>query len=761
MLDVQVQLPPSTRLALRDFTGGFTDWKCGCPENFFTIFCNFDILDNRSICERFGSRPYDLNNPRVPNEKRVQHMDCLKGNILYFSGRNISALVDGTLTNISGAQTDQIMFGATDDTCSDSAFWQDHIYTVDDTCSQPTKIYCNRDGDLVARTAGIPPLLVPPTVTSNTNEGASYLYAFVRCCEYDVQDSTFIDFSDSVVVQITDGPDFDTLGESVDITGITPLVSPPGINYDEANVDVKVYRTTNGGTTFYEIGVIPNGQTTFTDGQPDTSIINNPIIFNQDSAITYDPAPPSKYIEIINDVAWYAHTKIDGVIQKNRLYQSLPSDPDTVPRDFFIEFKGEINGLSNYDIYPIVSTITREGECTLWRVEGVLDEQGRNILQARVIIETVASINNNSFVKGKNGLYFFGTDGVYRTDGIRAQKLSEKWDDTYCRITETDRQKKNVYGTYDKFRDKVYWGVTNTPGFENNNEVLVFKERTNTFSWWKNDNCLGSTSLIVKEKDGLIRADEFGHVMSHHEFYYGDALPDPDEPDTSQWLIKHIPWRIRSVEIDGGDCHTDKWYTKIQLQGKPTTNVTLGINSYDNGCKTPKNLKDVQFKYSDGWCAEDVPWCSEPWCEGSDCYMYETRRFACGKLRSKTKCIELFRQQEVLECSIPGDNATFASVNADPDGIAKISQANFIKYGQDALGMVLTIEDNEYVVTSQDGGTFCVDDPDNVLSSGVQEYQLTGYELNQRFCLSCISMTYCVLSNEDGGYMAPEAKGGD
>lgn len=758
MLDVQVQVPPTRKLSLRDFSGGFTDWKCGCPPNFFTVLDNFDIIDNKSICERFGSRIFDINNPRVPNQTRIQRLDCLKGNILYFNGKNITAKVNGTLTNINGTNTDEFMPNAVERTCSDSAFWQDHIYTVDDSFSLPTKIFCDEQGVLTGVTAGLPPFLNPPNVVSNTDEGATYTYAFVRCYEYNAQDTTYIDFSDVTYVQITDGPDFDNLGEAVDITGIDVLTSSPGTNYDESNVTIKVYRTTDGGNTFYEIGTLANGTTVFTDGQPDSAITNNPVIFNQDSSITYDPAPPSKYIEIVNDVAWYAHTQIGGVVYKNRLYQSLPSDPDTVPRDFFLEFQGEINGLSSYDVYPIVSVITGEGECTLYRVEGVLDDQGRNILQARVIAETVASINNNSFVKGKRGLYFFGTDGVYRTDGVRAEKLSQKWDETYCRITESDIQKKNVYGAFDKFRSRVYWGVTSRNGFLHNNEILVFKEDSNSFSWYKNDNCLSATSLIVKEKEELIRTEENGFIFVHEENQFSDPLVNVDV-DFREWELKRIPWRIRSIEIDAGDCDTDKWFTKIHVMGKPGTNTTFAINSFDNGCNQPKRLKEVEYNHSGGWCTEEEGWCTDPngWCVGEDCYMYQTRRFKCGKLRSKTKCIELMNTERELECSINSDPNTYINVDSLT---GEITRVNGEPFDLKNIGNVFTINGVEYTATAHEDGALVIDLSTNPLVSGNYPYVSRGYRLNERFHLSCFTLLYCLASDNGGDYMAPEAKNG-
>lgn len=755
MLNGTVSLPQATKVSLRDFKGGFTDWKCGCPPNFFTEFCNWMLLDNGMICERYGSTFFDQNNPSVPTGNRIDKIDCLKDNMLFFNEDNVTALVDGAMTNVAGPTGDSLLPSTNPLACTDTACWENEVIAVrEDAC--PVRIFCDKFGNLQSVSLGLPKLVQPPTFTPSVNEGASYIYAIVRCYQYNAGDIQRIEYSDPCYVGVEDAPLFDSLGESVDITAIDELVNPPGKNYDVDRVDTKIFRTTNGGTTYYLLGTISNGVTTFVDGQNDNTIINNEVIFNQDSFVDWHPAPPAHCVEVTGDVAWYANVNIDGIQYTNRLYQSIPEVPSVVPRDFYVEFKGDISALGSYDIFPIVSVTVNPQRCTLYRVEGVLDEQGRNILQQRVISEEVGAFNNNSFVRTKTGLYFWGPSGIYRTDAYSVNKLSEKWDETYCRLTQTDIQKKNVYGTYDKYSEVIYWGATSQPGLDHNDIIVYFNERTQTFGFWKNPDCFNAVALEFKEKDKLIRTDQHGFIYQHHEELMCDLERDLDK-DPSEWSLKHIPSKLRSIDLDMGQCDTDKWFTKVSFMGKPETSVCFDVDTFSNGCKNGDKLVPAKFEHSDGWCTEPDGWCTNEngWCAGDDCYMLVTRKFKCGGLRARSKCIEISRTEQEIYCSYQNDTSTWITFDQTN---STFCLNNGDKMDRNNIGNFIEVSGNSYEVLSILDGCAVVDNSEASLVSGMYTFVQRGYAHNQRICISCITIQYCTLSDAGGAFCAPEEK---
>lgn len=759
MLNVQVQVPESRKLQIRSFTGGYTDMECNVPPNCFVEFKNVILEKNGSVCSRYGSRIADIANPKNSTGCRNEHLVCFKESILIFNEKKINLLKDGVLTEISGPNTTDLMCEADKLTCSDTAVWNDQLIVVDDACSQPMRIYCDAAGDLVSVTLGLPKIVTPPTVTSNTDEGCDYIYSFVYCYPYQVGTTQYLDLSCPIYVRIDDGPDFDTLGEGVDITDLPVFVSPPGKNYDDANIRLKIYRTTKGGTTYYEIGDIANGTTTFTDGNADSAIQNNEIIFNQDDDTFYDQAPPASMVTVTNDVVWYGgQVKRNGVVYKNRLYQALGENPSVSPSDWYIEFEGDIIGLSDYQDFPIVGIKTPQNTCRLYRVEGRIDIQGRGLLQSRVISEETTFINNRSITRARTGLYFWGDGGIFRTDGTRTEEISEKFCETYCTWIDTDIQRKNVYGEYDKQNGRIYWAFTSDSNLVENDKILVYDERHNAFSIWDNEDCFSASSLLVKDKV-LYRGGELGYLYLHDKNDLTDPIPEFDNLDVSTWRTKHVPWKIKSPDLDLGDCDNNKWLQQMNFMGKPDTNQTFDIRYEYNGCKSPLDLKCVEHRYSQGWCTEDA-WCDSEWCAGDTCYMFETRRFRCGKLRSRYMNFELCPKLAELECAIPNNTGTYMALDTVAASITKNSGASF---NADDIGRTICIAGFNIPITgiSADFKSATVDlsTIDGILTSGDYDYQIKGYPKNERIHFNCISITFCVMDDTGGAYQGV-SKGG-
>lgn len=764
MLEASLQLPQEQRFEIRQWRG-FTDLSCLCPPGWMQVAENIDFNDDGSICARWGSQILCPDTPLTEaGNIRVERLACFKDKILIFQEKKIFCKDADGVNAIAGPKGDELMNAADEFTCSDSDTWNEHLIVVDDACSQPKKIYCNRLGQIVAKSVGLPLMNICPDVTPSVAGTANYVYAFFWCCEYTVASGkTFLDVGPVKFQRVENAPDFSGIGQAINITNIPELDCPEGFQFNLNNTELHIYRTANNGTTFFEVARIPTTQPTYQDGLQDNLIQNNQVIYNQGTTTQWTSAPPSSFVEVIDDVAWYAgRTCVDGVEFNNRIYQSIPGTPWSAPRDWYIEFEGEINGLSQYARFPIVSVVDDCGDCKLYRIQGRLDQFSRSSLVPYEIASATAAINNNSFVRAESGLYFFSTTGtIMRTDGYQVQNVMDVkcgFSETYCKMVETERQRKNVYGAYDKKHNRVYWAVTTEPGLTENNKILVYHEHHNAFTWYSNGDCFRPSALLYDQRNSnLLRGDSRGYTFEHVEL----SLTDPDinvEAPAQDWATKHIPWCIKTTPNDFGDCVSNKQVNKVYFRGKPETNMTFDIKSFDNGCKRPTSLNCVDFKHTEGWCSEEYTWCADPagWCVGTDCHMYQNRRFPCSRTMTKDKTIEICAKDTVLECGTV-EGVDYITFDANTNTICK---ANDMPFTRDELGQTIELASQQTATITfvSEAGKAVVEFEGAAPASGEYAWALRGFPKNQRACIDCMGFFYCVLGTVGGEFTAEGSK---
>lgn len=767
MIDLQITLPAQQRTEIRQFRG-FTDWTCNCDPGFFNEIENIDILDDGSLCVRWGSA---LDCPQTSQgEMRIERLACFKNKLFIFQEKKITCKdEDGTLSLVEGPKGDELMNLANEDSCSDHDTWNEHMIVTDDACSPPKKIYCNELGNITAKSMGLPGINILPELTSSSVGTCNYIYAFYWCCEYTIASGKFFqDVGPVTYVRIEDAVCLDenaVVGDQIEISNIQELTCPDGFQYNLLNTRLHIYRSTNNGTTFFEVAKIPVTQATYNDGIQDNVLQNNQVIYNQGSTVQWTAAPGAAFIEVIDDIGWMAGDMcVDGQNYNNRLYQSIPGAPhSSYPREFYIEFEGRINGLSQYGRFPIVSVIDDCSECKLYRVQGRLDIYGRDQLVPFLISDATAAINNNSFVRTETGLYFFGYggSGIYRTDAYKIQKITDQkcnFDRTYCKMIETEEQRKNVYGAYDKKRNRIHWAVTTIPGLSENNKILTYYEQHNAFTWYSNDSCFRPTALeFDRERSNLLRGELTGHVLAHDEIHYTDEQIDGDL-DPTQCGTKHIPWCLKTVPTDFGDCVSNKQVNKVYFRGKPQTNATFQVESFDNGCQRPSTCNLVEFKNSEGWCVDDeYGWCEDPagWCVGSECHMYVNRRFKCSRTMTKDKSIRICATETILECgTVESDyiifNKTFGSLTKQGGGtFSKDDVGRTIEFANGVTGKIIFLQN----------GVVAIDTPiDERPDSGLYAWALRGFAKNERVCIDCMGYFYCVVGEVGGEFEAAESK---
>ena len=277
--------------------------------------------------------------------------------------------------------------------------------------------------------------------------------------------------------------------------------------------------------------------------------------------------------------------------------------------------------------------------------------------------------------------------------------------------------------------------MTSSPELEENDKYLVFHEVTSTISWHSNgDNFAPTASIMYDGK--LIRGDSRGYTFAHDPSLYADPVVDIVIP-AGDWATAAVPYNIKTAEIDGGDCLLNKQFAKIYLHGKPETNSTFKIQSFDNGCDTPKSLSIVEFKVGDG------------------CHLSVTRRFPCSRTMSKSKQVEISATEAVIDCGTT-DPADF--VNYDPQENS-ISRANTELFTPDNIGQTVCIEGQEVQISNIIFGgkaEVILSAPKPVL--GAYPWALKGLEKQQKFNLSCLGLVYCVLGDVGGEFTVDGSK---
>jgi hypothetical protein len=227
--------------------------------------------------------------------------------------------------------------------------WNDILYITNSGYQKPAKIYRDNAGVLQLRTAGLPK--PASLVLTNPVAGANrYLYALTYSVRYQVGNATFEDESAPLFITVENetAPNVNSK-----IFNIPTLANGSLTNYDTGNVKVNLYRTINGGVTYYRTAalVINNGTATITDSTADGALQNNfSPYFN--SAVSNLEPPLSKVVYVSDGYAYYGDIKEGSDILPFRVYQSKASDPDSI--NSFVDLEDNVVGISSHNGQVIV-----------------------------------------------------------------------------------------------------------------------------------------------------------------------------------------------------------------------------------------------------------------------------------------------------------------------------------------------------------------------------------------------------------------------
>lgn len=246
------------------------------------------------------------------------------------------------------------------------------------------------------------------------------------------------------------------------ISGTTLTLSSPAIASAAASstvystLTVQIYRTINGGSVFFYLGMVANGTTSFTDNISDATVQLQQPIYTTNGVLGYDQ-PPTSAIAVTqtNDFFWYA--------TNTTLYQSVQGAPGACPSSFSDQIDQKIIGLSDVISFPILFC-----DKSVYRVEGTFDSFGNNGFVLREISKTAGCVAKNSIVKTPYGLVWFGNGGIYATDGYTVKKITRHLNTSYSIWANS-----KVKGEYDPSQNMVYWTINTTSNPSGNNNAWL------------------------------------------------------------------------------------------------------------------------------------------------------------------------------------------------------------------------------------------------------------------------------------------------
>lgn len=492
------------------------------------------------------------------------------------------------------------------------------------------------------RTAGLPEIDGSGVgFTKSHSEGHSYVYKLVYSYDYSIGTVDFQDLGPTEqLATVTNAPNMDTGGRSIQLTSIPVLSNTASTNYDTTRIKVKIYRTTNAGIVFFYVGEITNGTTTYTDTTNNTNLQLNALLYTEGGVLDNDPAPIAKIVHVANtDVAYYVGVKEGDEFRGNKVRPSIPGDVDACSLDVFAETEEDIIGFSSVQAFGIALC-----QNSAYRLEGVVDELGRGSIQRFKISDTCSCVSSQSVVQTLEGVFWAGKDAFYYTDGYRVIKINEDWPTTYKSLVSTDAKKSKIQGKYDSFNRRIVWTVQESDASLDNDKLYVLHlkagvSENSSFTTASNEDYFFPTAIEF-DGDDMIRSDKRGYIIIHEP----DLTTDP-KIDTavaaSLWNTVYIPFDYRGAAMNFGTDLVRKYATNIILTCKNKSNISVQIKSNNDDNKKVSNLKPIRFRGNIVWGDPNIVWGNDDLIWNFDGLIENRLWFPKGSLRFSYKQIQL------------------------------------------------------------------------------------------------------------------------
>lgn len=618
--------------------------------------------------------------------------------------------------------------------------WNRHLYVTSDEFPRPMKIYKDSGGTYRVRSSGLPVLASNPTVTAGAAGAMNFVYAFHYHYTYTAGPQTFEDFGATTLVSLANAADPSI--NPVAITNIPVIANGATDNWDTTTIKVYIYRTVDGGTTFYKVGEVTNGTTTFNDNASDSNIQTNLVLYTDDGTLDFDPTPVSKFVHVVNSTGYYGSIKDGSDEFPFRLRQSVPGDPDSCPEDFFKDLEDDITGVSSIKSIPLVFCKRH-----IYRIENSFDQFGRGDINAVRISDTAGCVSNLSIVQAENYCFWAGNDGFYATDGYQVIKISDKNNTRYKNMLASQSRKTRIYGRFDELERRVIWGVQFTSASLDNDSFAVLDLRwgikpDSCFTTWSGDSFRPTAVEFFNGQ--LYRADTRGYVFIHDDDYLTDPKVDTTQT-VDDWYEETIIWLYKSVNVNFGSTFFRKMPTKILLTAGNIANTSIQITAINDDNKLERPLKIIRWRKVFTWGDEDFVWGNEDCIWNQTGLIEQWRRFPAKGLRLSYVQIVVTNAYSVVTNS---DTLGLAAFNGPANTVTLTPPSTWPAQSIDYfISHELDNYVTQYPVTARPSDTvLTLQDPGGTLPTGNYKWLLQGYKKEEPILLLSYNIHWTDIS---------------
>lgn len=644
---------------------------------------------------------------------------------------------------------------------------------------------------------------------------ASYAYAFIYTSTYTVepngiqylvqsnpvfvgpiQSSTVIPVGATIVSQFVNvypNVTYKTT-QPLAITSIPALVNTVNTNYDTSfpasvgnpslidaasttGSTTDIYRTTDGGVTYYKEISLNVSTTSYSDSFADSASASTNIpqlnlqqvLYTSGGVVGNDQPPQAISITQLNGFMYYGNIIDTGQTFPNRVRQSLQNNPDSAPATFFDDLDDAIVGLA-----ATRSVVVAICSKSIYRLTGQFNSLGQGAMTHEKISDKIGGLSAKSIVSTEIGIFFAGTDGFYYTDGYQLIKISIDLNARYAGLTQNATQQTRLQGAYDRYNRRIYWTVQQDPTDTNCDSFWVFYldygvKPSGVFTTMSNTTFMRPSS-VAAFNGNLVYGHELGYVLKTDPLIKTDPVINTAAVP-SLWQEQYMPYYYASSALTMGSVFTRKYSTKIHFLGNNVGNASMQyVSINDNNAGILFNLPTMQYRANPIWGQPNIIW-NQPQAQQPYSWEYDGipdfwRRFPAGSMRYDVKQMILQPAFAANYRSEDWPPFCFASINSGTKVITIATPTGFtaITWPLDIVGMQFSFSTDNYLaaytVVSVSGANATVSDPGSKLVTlNTLGWVIRGYQKNQRVNISNMIIYYDYLGDKTSQYLGPQSSG--
>lgn len=742
-----------------DFSGGITDELFEQSQNTSAELINFLIGSDKKPKSRYGSEVDNEDFAEIPTGVRVAALVNYANSdkLFYQSQQSIFYRNPDAFTELLGPSGNSVFSFGDETAVASFSQWNRHLYVSNDQFCKPMKIYKDENDVYNVRSSSLPALANDPTITKSAPGALSFIYGFYYSHTYTVFGLTYETVGPVTLIPLTDS--IDPVTGPITISNLPVIANGATDNYDTANIKIKIFRSNADGTFLQQTGEVANGTTVFVDNKSDDDLQATGIpLYTNDGTVDYDPVPLHKFNHVVNNTAYYVHIKDELGINPYKIRQSVPGIPDSAPIDFEADVDDETVGVSSVQSSPMIFC-----KKFIYRIDQSFDQFGRGGMVPVRVSDNAGCISHNSIVQAEGGIFWFGNDGVYYSDGYKVTKVSDQLNTRYKGFLKNTTQFNRIIGKFYEKERLVVWAMQTNSATRDNDTFLICDLKWGistrmTFTTW-NGQTFRPSSLEVFDGD-IFRGGPNGFTVRHKE----NLLTDPKIDNfrsASDWIDETIVWKLKTIHYNFGGTFFRKYPTRVLLTAADSGNTTIQINAINDDGRVTRKCKPIRLRRDFVWRDDDFIWRVTDLVWRAAGLIEQWRRFPKGGLRLSTLQLEI-------------TNGYSEVTNSDTLGTATYNNAaNTITLDDSNAKWPLNVED--YFIASEDDdyqqeflvarrtsdSVITITDPLNELPSGPLKWVIRGFKKGEPLNLLGFNIHWTNVSQTQTTYDASPAVTGE